>query len=225
MSTVEFDIEGGITGTAQGLDLKGCKKHLDEGVKPGQGDNANESLMLRQLLSLQVDGKDVFDREFELARRRCPTLAGRVADILLAAAGAPLIPPASKMVDVLDSDTPLAVLRAAGLTDEKAAELVASADGYPLLLIQVRHKDRKKIFAGVVRAPDPDEVAVVSNAYRNGRGAGDALLGLCDACIRWSREPFKESWQAYPALPLHVVGYEIAELAGGSADLRFRERR
>lgn len=225
MSIIEFTIEGGITGTANALDLAACKKHVDEGARRGQADTANENLLLRRLASIQVDGKDAFDGELELARRRCPTLANRVADILTAAAGAPLIPPASKMIDILDADTPEGVLRAASLTREKAEELIAGHTGYPLHLIQVRNIERVKIFAGVIRAPDPDEVALVTNAYRNGKGLADAFLSLCDACIPWAREPKPETWQRWPGVPLHVLGYEIAELAGGSADLRFRERR
>ena len=224
MSVIEFSIDGGITGTATALDLKTCKKHFDEGTRAGQAQNANENLLLRSLLSLEVDGKDAFDGDLELAKRRCPTLADRVSDLLVAAAGAPLIPPASKMVDVLDGETPPGVLRAAGLSPETAAELVAAHDGYPLLLVQVKGTERQKIFAGVVRAPDADEVALVTNA-RRGKNLGDAFLSLCDACIVWSREPVKGTWERYPAIPLHVVGMQIADLAGGSADLQFRERR
>lgn len=226
MQTVDFEIEGGITGVLKALDLAAAKKHVDEGAKSGAADAANENLMLRHLLELKVDGADAFDGEFVLARKRCPTLPNRIADILSAAAGLPIKPPASKMVDVLDADTPLGVLRAAGLDAGKVAEIVAKHQDYPLRLIQVRGQDRAKLCAVAIRAPDPDEIGLASNAQRSGRGLADAMLSLCDACIVWSREqPIRDVWDRYPCIPLHIIGYEIAELAGGSADIQFRARR
>lgn len=226
MSTIDFEIEGGVTGSLKALDLAAAKKHVDEGAKAGAVDSANENLMLRHLLELKVDGTDAFDGEFELARKRCPTLASRIADILVAAAGVPMGPKARKMVDKLDGDTPPGVLRAAGLSPEDVEKLTGDFGDYQLRLVQVRDKEGAKICAVAIRSPDPDEIGIVAQAYRSSKGLADALLSLCDACVIWSREqPVKDLWKRLPGLALHVVGYEIAELAGGSADIQFRTRR
>lgn len=224
---IEFNIEGGISGALKAMDLAAARRHVDEGAKPGIGaaEAANENLMLRHLLELKVDGADDFDGEFDRARKRCPTLASRVADILVAAGGVPLKPPARKMVDVLNADTPPAVLRAAGLDLDQVEKLVAEFGEYQLRLIQVRDQEGVKLYSLAVRSPDPDEIGIVAQAQRAGRGLGDALLSLCDACIIWSREPHKALWERAPCAPFHTVGYEIAELAGGSADIQFRARR
>lgn len=226
MEKIDFEIpEFGITGSAQAFDLKSMSRYIDEGAVPGASvGDTNERLMMRHLVSLEVDGKSD-DDTMEIARKRCGALPGLVADGLAEAAGLPVKAPEAKQADALEDPMPPFLIAKVGLTAEKVIELLGAYPDVPQRLIIVTGSTGKPIFAATLRAPDPDELEILRAARGKGKGLAAALLSIVKACVTWSRDALDGAFARYPAIPLLVLMDDLYELGGSSADVKFRGRR
>ncbi|MEO5726624.1 MAG: hypothetical protein ABI134_13725, partial [Byssovorax sp.] len=174
--------------------------------------------MMRHLVSLDVDGDPT--GALDRAREKCPDLPAKVLNLITEQAGYPWTAPAMKAVDELTAETPPMVLLAAGLTREKADELIAE---YPKAqrLIRITDKTRKTIFGCVVRTPETEEMAILKSAQSSGKGVPEALLSLTRACVTWSRDPLEGAIATYPAIPLLSLVEDFEQMGVVSAEARF----
>jgi hypothetical protein len=223
MNTKPFEIVIGksrITGVLQLLDLSECSRYLTEATSArSTWEAAAERLMMRRVVSLEVDGDAV--GALEKARAKCPHLATHITDLLTQAAGFPARMPAMKFADDLDADTPPLVLEAAGLTREAADKLMAEFDGVQRI-VRITDEKRQTIFAAVIRAPDQHEGQILTSARESGKGLASALLSIARSCITYCRDELDGAIARYPAIPLLSLLEEWDALGGSGAEARFR---
>jgi hypothetical protein len=222
MASKKFNIIAGdtqITGEAQLLDIKSLSLIVtDLNGKGTSYDEACDRAMMRHLLSLEVDG-DPTDA-IERGRAKCPDIAAQIINLLGEQSGLPWTKPAMKAVDALDANTPPMVLLAAGLTREKADELL-SLYPKPQRLIRITDKARKTIWACVVRTPENEEMSILKRARADHRGIPDALLSLTRACVTWSRDPIEGAIAMFPAIPLLSLSDDFDDLGVVEVHARF----
>lgn len=222
MRTNPFLIEVGkskITGVVQLFELDSCTRYVGEAMGTGGSfEAAAERLMMRHLVSLEVDG--VAAGAIDKAKAKCPSIAQRISDLLAEEAGFPVRMPAMKATDDLDDATPPFVLAAAGLDRASADKLLAEFDGAQRI-VRITDRSRATIFAAVVRAPDQHEGQLLSSARAKSKGVPAALLSLARSCVTWSRDELEGSIARYPAIPLLSLVDEWDSLGGASAEARF----
>ncbi|MEP7123147.1 MAG: hypothetical protein ABJE95_19620 [Byssovorax sp.] len=222
MNTKPFLISIGatrITGVLQLLDLAEASRYTNEATAKGSSyEAAGERLMMRRILSIEVDGDAA--GALAKARAKLPQLATHITDLLTQAAGFPARAPAMKFSDELNAETPPLVLAEAGLTREAADRLLAEFDA-PQRIVRITDDKRQTIFAAVVRTPDPQEGQILSSARELGKGIPAALLSLVRACTTFSRDELEGAIARYPAIPLLSLAEEWDALGGSGAEARF----
>jgi hypothetical protein len=187
-------------------------RYVDDSLK--DEDSANEGLLVRHA---------VFHNPAEIrsARARCIGLPKLCWHALAADAGYPS-PPAWKMVDPFNVDTPPNVLAEAGLDEPAAEQLLTKLGKRDAKIVAVRDDSSAMIFAAVLGEPGEAERAQLRRAETEKRGYAAACRSAADGCIAWSRSPPAETWPRYPAIPVLVLAEVIATMGGTSATGRFR---
>lgn len=215
MRRVDFEFPAyGFKGTAIAFEQDSFERYIDESLR--NGDDAAEGVLVR---NVEAPGYE----EIEATRARFPYLAISLCNLLVEYAG--YVRDSAIFEEALREDTPLNVLRMAGLSPEEATKLCAAHPGEALRLVVVRDADRKKLFACVIR-PDEEAARLIREPKKgNGKGFGKGCRSAALSAIVWSDIPPAEAFARWPAIPALCLADKIVEVAGANADRQFRGRR
>lgn len=214
MSTrVEFEFPGfGVKGVAVAFTPDSFDRYIDQTLR--NADDAAHAVLARHVEEPSFE-------QVEEARKRFPLFPHKLSDLLVEVAG--YAGDAAIFEEPLTAETPRGVLAMAGLSPEDAAKVREQHAGENLLLVVVRDGERRKLFACALR-PDEEAARLLREARRNGKGFAKAARSAALSAVVWSDQKPEDAFARWPAIPALCLGDKIVEVAGSSADRRFRAR-
>lgn len=184
--------------------------YVDAAMRDRQ--NANQRYAARSVLAPLAS-------EYAVVRMRKPGLAGTIVGLLLEAAGIPRgeNTQADTWAERLSDKTPPASLERAGLSAEKAQELLMLGER-ELTLVSVSDRSGVVFFGGVLAAPTDVESGMIHDLKKLKKGVQNGLLSVVESCLPWSREPLSQTVDSHPAIVSVLMevlqdAFEVADTA------------